>query len=177
MNLKGIATAVLPFAKVLGTALGGPAGPIVNMALTAAGKALGVAPEPEAIDVALKNDPDALIKLRKANMWFEAEMKRLDIDVFALEVKDRGDARAMAIKTGLGPQLALSVIFIGGYFTVLWVLFSGDIAVPANMEQQASILLGILTVNVPIIMSFWFGSSYGSKVKDANKGKTDGEGF
>jgi len=172
MKFKSLASSVLPFAKFLGTALGGPAGPLVNMALDALGKTFDVVPEQVAIEAALQNDPDALLKLKAADQAFEAEMKRLDVDVFALEVADRGDARGLAIKTGLGPQLVLSLVFIGGYFLVLWALFSGNVTIPENMEQQASILLGILTVNVPIIMAFWFGSSFGSKVKDANTSAT-----
>jgi hypothetical protein len=165
VDLKGLARTVLPFAKVLGTALGGPAGPVLNMALSAAGKALGVSPEPEAIESAIYNDPDALLKLKAANQHFDIEMKRLGVDVFRIETEDRKDARDLA-KTNMWPQSLLSVLFIGGYFTVLWAIFSGEVQIPKELTQISNILLGILTVNVPIIMQFWFGSSAGSKLKD-----------
>jgi hypothetical protein len=166
VNIKDLARKVLPFAKLLGTALGGPAGPVLNMALSAAGKSLGVAPEPEAIEAAIYNDPDALLKLRAANHHFDIEMKRLGVDVFRLENEDRQDARATMAKTNMWPQSLLSALFIGGYFTVLWALFSGEVTIPPELTQISNILLGILTVNVPIIMQFWFGSSAGSKLKD-----------
>lgn len=165
MKLRNLAATVLPFAKTLGTALGGPVGPIVNMALTVAGKALGVEADARAIETAMLQDPDALIKLRKAEMHFEAEMKRLDVDVYALEVQDRGSARDLA-KVNVVPHVTLSIAFIGGYFTIVWQLFSGHMTVPDNMRDQGALLLGVLTVNIPIIMQFWFGSSFGSKVKD-----------
>jgi len=164
VSFKRLATKVLPFAKVLGTALGGPAGPVVNIALDTLGKQLGVDPTETAIEAALLHDPDALLKLKQADQALEAEMKRLDVDIFALEVQGQSSARELAKKNML-PQVILSAVFIVGYFWILDSLFSGDITIPENLRAEASLLLGVLTVNIPIIMQFWFGSSFGSRQK------------
>lgn len=123
MNLKKIVKSVLPFAKTLGAALAGPAGPIVNMALTAVGDALGVEPTKTTIERALITDPDAASKLYQANIDFDKRMAELDVDVFSLEIKDRDSARAMA-KVNMWPQIVLSVLFISGYFGVVFQLLS-----------------------------------------------------
>ena len=67
------------------------------------------------------------------------------------------------------PQIALSVLFITGYFAVLWMLLSGEIMIQENIRDVSIVLLGILAREVSSIMSFWFGSSSGSKDKDAVK--------
>lgn len=108
--------------------------------------------------------PADLAKLRELDNQFAIEMAQLDVDVFALEVDDRKSAREMA-KTNMVPQVILSGIFIGGYFGILYVLFSGVIDVNPDQATLISTLLGVLTAGVTSIMQFWFGSSVGSKDK------------
>jgi len=176
MNLKSIASKILPVAKVLGTALAGPAGPVVNMALSAVGSALGVEPTRPAIEAALQSDPEALVKLRSAELAFDTRMQELQVDVFEIATKDVQDARAMA-KANMWPQIILSVVFVLGYFLILNALFTGAIVIKDEQRQIVALLLGILTTNVPIIMAFWFGSSYGSKLKvSPTNGDTNGKG-
>ena len=91
-------------------------------------------------------------------------MERLGVDVYRLEVEDRKDARGMA-KSNMWPQIILSAVFIGGYFLVLYSLFSGNVKISAELKDISNILLGVLTASFPAIMSFWFGSSHGSKTK------------
>lgn len=165
MNLKRLASKILPVARVLGTALAGPAGPIVNMALTAVGAALGVEPTKPAIEAALNNDPEALVKLKTAELAFDQRMRELDVDVFEIATKDVQSARLMALQKTMWPQIVLSVVFLLGYFLVLKALFDGTIVIEENMRGIVALLLGVLTTNVPIIMAFWFGSSAGSKSK------------
>lgn len=63
------------------------------------------------------------------------------------------------------PQIGLSVLFIAGYFLILYTLLTGGILIPESMKDTSILLLGILTREVPTIMQFWFGSSSGSKDK------------
>jgi hypothetical protein len=165
MSLKSIAAKILPVAKVLGTALAGPAGPVVNMALAAVGTALGVEPTRPAIEAALQSDPEALVKLRTAELAFDTRMQELEVDVFAIATKDVQDARSMA-KVNMWPQISLSVIFIVGYFGLIFGLISGRWAIPEGTDGQliAGLVL-VLTTGVTGIMGFWFGSSFGSKIK------------
>jgi hypothetical protein len=92
-------------------------------------------------------------------------MARLDIDVYQIEVEDRKDARGLA-KVNMLPQIILSSIFIAGYFAIVYMLFSGKVVIDESIRDMSNILLGVITANIPSIMSFWFGSSHGSKQKN-----------
>ena len=109
-------------------------------------------------------NPDQLAKLRQIDNDFSIKMAELDIDVFELEVKDRDSARSLA-KVNMLPQIVLSALFILGYFAIVGILFSGAVIIDESIRDMSNILLGVLTANIPSIMSFWFGSSHGSKTK------------
>ena len=112
----------------------------------------------------LDANPDQLARIKEIDNKFKLEMERLGVDVYRLEVEDRKDARGMA-KSNMWPQIILSAVFIGGYFLVLYSLFSGNVKISAELKDISNILLGVLTASFPAIMSFWFGSSHGSKTK------------
>ena len=67
------------------------------------------------------------------------------------------------------PQVLLSILFIGGYFVVLYSLIAGDLKIDNTLKDAILLLIGIITREVPTIMQFWFGSSHGSKNKDKSK--------
>jgi len=165
-KLRRIVGSVAP---ALATALGGP---LAGMATAAISKELLGKPDasPEELEQALfTSGPEVLVKLRELDRQFEAEMRKLDIDLAALEVKDRASARRM-FSVNVWPQVTLSALFVGGYFAVLYALFdqvrSGALAeVPSWVLGLSTTLLGVLTGEVPRIMAFWFGSSLGSKEK------------
>ena len=95
---------------------------------------------------------------------FKLEMKRLDVEIQKLDVKDRASARAMGVAKGFMPQVVLSSIFVCGFIYVLGVLFQGE-SVNESMMEPAMYVLGILSAGIIQIMNFWFGSSSGSKDK------------
>lgn len=162
-NLKKLIAGVAP---TLASALGGPfAGSAVKFISQ---KLLGKDNATEAeVEIALASaSPTELGALRKIDNEFKVEMGRQGIDVFALEVDDRKDARALA-RVNMVPQMILSVLFIGGYFFLVWMLFSGKVVISEELRDMANILIGVMTANIPQIMAFWFGSSHGSKSKGA----------
>lgn len=148
-------------APTLGAALGGPMGGVATQFIV--DKFLGGSTD---IDAAMATlTPDKLAELKKLDQEFAAQMKKLDVDVFALEVQDVGNARDLA-KTDMRPHVALSALFIGGYFIILWAIITGRIEIMEGVKDMVLLLVGILTREVPTIMQFWFGSSFGSKKKD-----------
>ena len=92
------------------------------------------------------------------------EMEGLKSDVYKLEVSDRKNARCLA-KVNMWPQITLSAMFILGYFGIIYMLFGGHIVIDDSIRDMANILIGVMTANIPSIMSFWFGSSSSSKYK------------
>ena len=153
-NWKSIVKAVAP---TLATALGGP---LAGMATKAISE--GILGSEGATDSDLATaflDPDNLVKLKSIEKDFEVRMRELDIDIAALETKDRSSARELAKAKGIEPQVVLSSIFIGGFFVVLWVLFSGSVVLTDSMEKLAYLLLGVLSSGVTMVLKFWFGGS------------------
>lgn len=56
-------------------------------------------------------------------------------------------------------QIALSAIFLIGYFAMLGLFLLGHIRTPPEWKDQLGILLGVLTAGVMLILQFWFSRS------------------
>lgn len=165
-KLKNIVGAVAP---ALGAVIG-TANPLAGMAIKTITNALGVNNAREAVEM-LENNPDAILKLKTAEMDFETRMRELGIEEQTLYVEDVQDARTL-FKTNIWPQIVLSAAFIIGYFFLMY-LFLTSLDVDGFSEWQKGIvgtLIGVLTAAVIKIVDFWFGSSAGSKDKTAKLG-------
>jgi len=155
-------------APAIATALGGPlAGVAVQMASKAIGLSDG-ATEGELEAAVLSGNPDVLVRLREVNTQFEKDMKALDIDLERIHAGDRDSARKMAASTNIRPQVILATIYVGGFVAILFVLFSGEIEIPNSMRDPAMLVLGALIAGNEQIRNFFFGSSSGSKEKNAS---------
>ena len=177
MGLKG-----QPFKKIgavlkqmAPTVLAGMSGPAAPLVLGAERAIFGDHAADEgglvgAIEEAL-NTPEGVVKIRE----LELASKKLEADTGVrfeeLAVADRKDARALAEGRSLAPWLSLTCLFVGGYFGILlFVLYRVFYSQPDSMPDVAlltiaSTLLGVLTGEIPRIMSWWFGSSQGSNAK------------
>jgi hypothetical protein len=103
--IKGIVGAVAPN---LGAALGGPIG---GAAMTMLSKALGCENNERALQKAIQAaTPEQLAEIKKAELDFEARMKELDVDIFALETQDIQDARKHFAKDWTSKAIALVMV-------------------------------------------------------------------
>lgn len=160
---KGLVKNIAP---VLGTALGGPLAGAATRYIAEAWLGNPEASEQDVAEALATASPEQLVRLRELDQQFKVKMKELDVDVFRLEVDDRKSARDMA-KANMVPQITLSVLYSVGYFATLYALMSGDLAIGESIRGEFNMVLGVMTAAQIKIMDFWFGSSYGSKVKDA----------
>lgn len=160
---KGLVKNVAP---MIGTALGGPLAGAATKFLAEAWLGKPDATEQDVAEAIAVASPEKLVELRRLDQDFKVKMRELDIDVYRLEVDDRKDARDLA-KADMRPQIALSVIYTFGYFACLWVFLTGAVTVAESLRTEFGMVLGVMTAAQIKIMDFWFGSSYGSKVKDA----------
>ena len=137
------------------------AGPLGGAAVAAIAKKLGVEDTVEAVTQPIQNDPDAALKLRE-----------IDIKEIELANKDRDSARnrEMAISTSehaptinkiVTPVLALGVVALS--FILFAVLIF--VEVKENAKDILIYILGVLSAAVTQILSYYFGSSQGSKDK------------
>jgi hypothetical protein len=137
------------------------AGPLGGAAVSAIAKKLGVEDTVEAVTQAIQSDPDAALKLRE-----------IDLKEIELANKDRDSARnrEMAISTSehaptinkiVTPVLALGVTTLS--FILFAILIFVD--VKDNAKDILIYILGVLSAAVTQILSYYFGSSQGSKDK------------
>ena len=149
--LKGIA-------PTLATAVAGPLG---GAAVTALAAKLGVSDSVDAVAKAIAGDPAAAQKIAE-----------LELEYAKLNAQDRDSARKAyaAIATSenatkldklVVPILALGVV--GLAFSLIGVLMFVD--TPNDQQQLVIFALGFITSAAGQVLSFYFGSSQGSKDK------------
>lgn len=124
--------------------------------------------ERDVAEAILSASPEKLLELQALDKDFQLKMQQIGVDIFAIEADDRKNARE-TLKLSMWPQIILSIIFILGYFGILWMIFSGHVKLDGDIKDLAYILLGVMTGEIPRIMAFWFGSSHGSQKKDHKK--------
>lgn len=56
-------------------------------------------------------------------------------------------------------QVALSTLFVGGYFVVLGLFVLGYVKTPEEWQEILKTLLSLLTAGVLLILQFWFSRS------------------
>jgi hypothetical protein len=166
---KGIVGTVAP---ALATALGGPLAGVAVRAI--AEKVLGKSEASEA-DVAAAvagASPELLLKLKQADQNFARAMAEAGVKLEELEAQDRASARAMQMATRDWVPGALAVVFVTGFFALVWIMLRYTI--PVENRDAINLLLGALAGAVTTILSFYFGSSRGSREKDAILGRVAG---
>jgi len=171
-NIKELIRHVAP---ALASALDGPFAGVATKYLTDILVSGNIADDSSVEDVLtdLLKEPVNLHKLKDIDKEFELEMRKLDIDIFKLEVRDRNEARAYS-KPDNKPQVLISILFLSAYFIMLAAIFAVEASDTINMRKgensltgELQILFGVLTAGVGQVLSFWFGGTL--KKSDASK--------
>ena len=160
MKLKEIVRTVAP---ALATALGGPlAGSAVRvLSEKFLGKADGT---PEELEPILASaTPEQLIELKKLDNDFKGRLIEAGIKIEEIDAADRLSARGMftATRDPTVTILTIPVVIVWG--TVQYALFTQ--AIPQGSHDMIVRMLGTLDAALLTVMTFWFGSSRGSKDK------------
>jgi len=140
------------------------AGPLGGLAVSAIAGKLGVTDTVEAVTQAIAGDPDAALKLAQ-----------IDLETLKTQHANTENARAMQV-AALQQSDVFSKRFTM-YLTMFWslaaVVYIGFITfsiIPETNVRFADTILGfILGTVIATMLNFWFGSSIGSKEKDARK--------
>ena len=149
-KLKNILGSLAP---TLGAALGGPIGGQAGQILSSI---LGVPNNPKSIESAMQNiTAEQMIELKKAEQDFEVQMKELEVDVFALEVQDKQDARGKFSRDWTARIMGIATV--GGF---LGYIFLVTLQPPEqNSEALINLVLGYLGGLASAVISFYFGAS------------------
>lgn len=146
-------------APMLATAVAGPLG---GAAVSAIAKKLGVEDTVAAVTTALQANPANLEKL-----------KELDLEFAKVDAADRDSARKREIEMAKSDvhfitKNITSLLAIGtltGAMAMTALVFFVDF--PDSQENVIIFALGFLTSAATQVLSYYFGSSSGSKEKDA----------
>lgn len=151
IDWKNIVKTVAP---ALGTALGGPLAGAATKYI--ADKFLG--------DATASNDdiakaleaasPEQLFRLKEIDHNFALEMKRLDVDVYQLELQDKDSARKREMEVKDWTPALLAYALAMGFFLVVWKLLSDG-----SISESDQIILTTISNLFLLALSYYFGSS------------------
>jgi Fe2+ transport system protein B len=149
-KLKNILGSLAP---TLGAALGGPIGGQAGQILSSI---LGVPNNPKSLEQAMNNlTAEQMAELKMAENDFKVQMKELEVDVFALEVDDKQDARKKFSKDWT-PKI-LGTVTLAGFFGYIFLVTMQP--PDANSDTIVSLVLGYLGGLASAVISFYFGAS------------------
>lgn len=154
--LKDIGRLVGKIAPVVGSVIANPLGTVSSLGISLVKGALGLegADETQVRD-RLENLTDQdIIALNELEQRYALEFARL-------EVADKDSARDLAKTQGMIHHAVITYLFIAGYFGLM-------IAVAFGVADPDAVggAWRVLDAAFGVILTFWFGSSFGSKVKD-----------
>jgi hypothetical protein len=137
------------------------AGPMGGMAVKAIAAKFGVEDTLEAVTNAIQSDPEAAMKLREIDLK-EIEAHAKDRD----SARDRETAIATSDKAPMLNKLVTPILALG-VVGLSFILFAILIFVDVQPEAKDILIyiLGVLSAAVTQILSYYFGSSQGSKDK------------
>ena len=150
-------------APSIATAVGGPLAGMATRAISEAllGKPDGT--EDELLEAAKNATPEQLLALKQAEQNFVIRMRELDVDLERIANQDRNSAREREVKTGdHTPKLLAAAVTFGFFGVLFWMIANG---LPANGGEAMLVMLGTLGTAWGAIVSYYFGSSAGSREK------------
>lgn len=158
--------AVKAVAPTIGTILGGP---LVGTAVKVLGDVLLGNPNATETEIAAAvtgMTPEQVIALKKADQDFAVKMREADIRIDEIDAKDRDSARQRQAATKDPTNGIIAFTVIGVWGLINWHLFTSD-GIPESTRDLIVRLLGTLDGVLMLVMYFYFGSSRGSREKDA----------
>ncbi len=165
---KETLAAITNAAPFVGAILG-PGGAAAGTAIKMIAGALGVEPTAPAIETALQNNPDALLKIKELELNHKLDWERLLLEGEKARLADVQSARDREVKivqaTGKRDysQEILGWIITMGFFIVLGIrLF---IKIPTDQLENVGMLIGALITAFTTVVQYRYGSSKGSAEK------------
>ena len=149
-SIKDVAPAVAEVG--LAGVAGGPGGALLALARKVAGA--GAEADPEQAAEAIINDPEKLMEFRK-------EARKMELRELELRTLDVQDARK-TLSVSKGP-IVISMVVVFAYFVCTLIVMTKTL--PTGSENLAYLLLGNLGTGFGMVLTFWLGSSVGSKDK------------
>jgi len=171
MNWSEIGKAIGNAAPMVGGLLGGPAGAAIGSVVAAT---LGVEDTPDSVNQALKNNPDALVRIQELQTNSKVELQKLAVTAqqhlleaqllqYKAEAEDRDSARKLAAqqpRDWVRPSITILMIF--GAIAIVFLVFSGyakELLKDATASLTIGTVIGYWFNEVKQVMAFWFGTT------------------
>jgi hypothetical protein len=158
-------------APALGTALLGPLGGLAGLLIA---QMVGGGDAKKAEEAIVAQSPTALADLKKAELAYLTRLEELGIEQNKIDQADRASARDREAKTGDRTASFLALGVTAGFFGALgYMLVHGA---PAEGSEALYIMLGSLGTAWAAVVSYYFGSTSGSRLKTELLAKGNGNG-
>jgi hypothetical protein len=158
MNWSDISQMVGKAAPLMGTILGGPGGGAVGSMVASV---LGVENDPKAVSEAIKNDPDAYVKIKKFEYDNEQQIREMVFKTLDAELKDKQNARDSHKHNPMPMIICISLTLMtsaGAYG-----LF--QLQIPPENQNIANLLFGTLLAKWGDSIAYWVGTTRASADK------------
>lgn len=160
MNLKNILTEVAPF---IGSLFGSP---LAGVAVKALGEFFFDDEEAsqEKIEKELSHiSPESLVKLKQLDAELKKKFIQAGLDEKKIAALDRESARERQIKTKDHMPAVLSILLTLGFFSIIFMVMFYQ--VPKESINLINIMIGAIGTAWTSSITYYFGSSSGSKLK------------
>jgi len=168
MDWKDIGGRIATIAPALGSAFG-PLGTAGGLAIKALADSFGVEPDemtPEKMDQLLASDPEALLKLKQAEMDFRLEEKRIENETLKVKLADVQSARQRQVahekatgKTDMNLYFLAWLVVTGFFILVGFLMFQ---TLPTANIGPVNQLFGAMAAGFGMVLQYFFGSSLSS---------------
>lgn len=162
--LKAVGPLLQQVAPTIATALGGPLAGLATKTLSEALFGKTDAPIDDMVVALGSASPETLAKIKQVDADFQVQMRKLDIDLAAIDAKDRDSARRREVETKDPTPKVLAVAVVIGFFSVLTILALHGM--PPKGGDAILIMIGSLGAAFTAIVSYYYGSSAGSAAKN-----------
>jgi len=125
--------------------------------------------KPDEVLQAIQNNPEAVLKLKQAEIDFKIKMGEQKLEEVKAYLADTASARSREVEitkaTGKRDinQYILAWVMVGGFFSLTGILIFR--AIPPSTSNVIYMLFGALSAGFGSVMNYYFGSSKGSAEK------------
>lgn len=169
MDFSKIIPALATVAPTIAGLLGGP---LASMGVTAVESVFGLAPgtgttNPTALQTAVAAmSPDDAVKLAQADSDLRSKLAQAGVDMAKIAADDTANARAREIAVKDKTPMVLAVMLTLGFFGVLVFMMLHGLPKDTGGSEAMIAMIGALGTAFTMVLSYYFGSTASSKVKD-----------
>lgn len=167
LPIVAAAAKLLPFAAVVPEVLrafGGQKQAEAAGALVRVAQAISGEQDPERAVAAVQASPELQLEMQRLLSVERLEFERLAVERERIAADDRASARERETRAQDGTVRVLAYMIVGTFLAAVGALLFSGVTVDSAL---AGALIGYLSAKAEQVVAYYYGSSAGSKAKDA----------